>query len=419
MNQKKIIRQPHLSDPVDALLADVAIRIQLNRTDYEKARGRYQTISQWIDREDSPLRDLVEIFYPQGSMAIGATIASRLRTDEFDVDGAAQVNLPKQATPQQALDLLYEAIRGAPGSRYYRQTRRRTRCVTIDYSDNMHIDVTPMLRRRNMPERESWIFHHRPESRREAGERLIANPYGFANWFRSATPLDLDFADSYQNRVRMYEETVLAKADTEPVPPQEPPIRKSVAVIVLQLLKRWRNVQYDARLGRRPPSILIAKLVADNPHKEGSLSETLLYQARCMLVALEQRHSAGLLLHVTNPMCPDDVLTDRWPASLQDQRIFLDDLRSMVTRIERLLSGRDLDEMQRIMVDLFGEQPTRDAFSAFNERLGGVIRDRQSKHIQAAGRIVLPTGAIGGSLGVKHRARSTPGHTFYGGRASE
>ena len=65
------------ASPIDLLLADVAIRVQLSRTDYDKAVRRYETVSEWIERDGSPLVDLVALFYPQGSMAIGATTAAR------------------------------------------------------------------------------------------------------------------------------------------------------------------------------------------------------------------------------------------------------------------------------------------------------------------------------------------------------
>ena len=83
-----LVAQPvsPLSEPVDILLADIAIRIQLSQTDYTKAVERYETINRWLERDQSPLRDRVRLFYPQGSMAIGAAIASRLTTDEFDLD---------------------------------------------------------------------------------------------------------------------------------------------------------------------------------------------------------------------------------------------------------------------------------------------------------------------------------------------
>ena len=404
-----------ISSPVDVLLADVAIRIQLSHTDYERATQRYRTINEWIERDGSPLKDRVQLFYPQGSMATGSTAASRLRTDEFDIDVAAQLDLPPDVPPSIALGLLYEAVRGEPGSRYYRVTKRRTRCVTIDYADNMHLDVTPMVRQAGTPERESVIFHHRAEAPHEPSYRLIANPYGFAEWFKETTPLDHDFSLSYQSRARDYERMIaLMRADSEVVPPQEPPFRKSKAVIVLQLLKRWRNVQYDTRPGRRPPSILISKLVADSANATDSLSEELRHQARSMWAEFQRWHEAGKLIHVENPRCPQDVLTDRWPESLVEQAVFVDDLTMFVAKIERLVSGCALDEMRKIMIELFGETSTADVFRAFNRRQGAEIRHGQSQHVPGAGGLVVPAGVVAGSTAASPRTRPTPNHTFYG-----
>ena len=379
MNPRTI--PPQLTEPTDILLADVAIRVQLGQTHYQMTVERYQKINKLIERDGSPLKDLVELFYPQGSMAIGATIASRLRTDEFDIDVVAQLDLPDCIPPHEPLDMLFEAIRGEPGSRYYKKTKRRTRCVTVDYEDKMHIDVTPVIRRLGTPERESWLFHDRPEAPQEPSYRLIANPYGFAEWFKANTPPDQDFADIFEKRATEYEQLMLVEAaESEPVPHQEPPFRKSKAVIVLQLLKRWRNVQYDTRSGRRPPSILIAKLVADAANHTDRLSEELLLQARHTLHEFQRSHNAGCLIHVTNPVCEQDILTDRWPESLRDQAIFINDLENLVAKVERLVSGCDLSEMQAIMMNLFGEAPTAEVFRAFNERLGKEVRDGRSQH---------------------------------------
>ena len=290
-----------LTEPADVLLADVAIRVQLSKKNYNNAVDRYRAVNDWIERDDSPLNNHTELFYPQGSMAIGATVASRLRTDEFDIDVVAQLDLPLNVPPGQALALLYQAIKGEPGSRYYRMTKRRTRCVTVQYGDGMHLDVTPAVRLRNTPERESVIFHHRPETPHESGYNLTANPYGFAEWFKQSPPHDQAFADIFEAKANEYERQVLKEADSDPVPPHEPPFRKSKAVIVLQLLKRWRNVQYDARTGRKPPSIIIAKLVADAPCHTTRLSRLLLLQARHMLSVFRECQSGKRVIHIVNP----------------------------------------------------------------------------------------------------------------------
>ena len=410
---KTIVSRQLLNDPADILLADVAIRVQLSRTDYDKAVSRYRTINGWIERDGSPLKDRVELFYPQGSMTIGSTIASKLRTDEFDIDVIAQLNLPTAVAPREPLDLLFEAIRGEPGSRYYQMTKRRTRCVTVDYGDGMHLDVTPVLRMVSTPERQSWIFHHQPETPQDLGYRIIANPYGFAEWFNSNTPLDRDFADTFENRAKEYEQLLIqAAADSDPVPPQEPPFRKSKAVIVLQLLKRWRNVQYDSRSGRRPPSIMLAKLVADAANHTDRLSEELFRQAMHMLSVFRQYHNQGQLVHIVNPVCRDDVLTDRWPESRQNQASFINDLEMLIAKVERLVSGGNLAEMQKIMVSLFGEVPTLEAVKAFTEKRGKEIRDGRSLHDPEMGKLIVP--ALAASVKEPSGTWATPRHTFYG-----
>ena len=49
--------------------------------------------------------------------------------------------------------------------------------------------------------------------------------------------------------------------------------------------------------------------------------------------------------------------------------------------------------MQKIMVELFGEAPTGEAFRTFNEKVGGMVREGQSRHRTGAGGLVLPGAA--------------------------
>ena len=403
----------YLTESTDILLADVAIRIQLRPTHYNMAVERYQKICKLIERGNSPLKDYVDLFYPQGSMAIGATIASKLKTDEFDIDIAAQLDLPECVLPNEPLDLLFEAIRGEPGSQYYEMTKRKPRCITVSYSDKMHLDVTPLIRRKDTRERESWIFHHKPEAPSESG-RAITNSYGVAEWFKDNTPLDQDFANLFEKRASEYERMViLAEAEREPVPEHEPPFRKSKAVIVLQLLKRWRNVQYDERSERRPPSILLSKLVADAANHTDRLSEELLHQAQQMFSVFKKCHDERRRIRVVNPVCNQDVLTDRWPKTLQDQAIFIRDLENLVAQVKKMVAGCDLGEMKEIMVKLFGEAPTTDVFRAFNEHVGDQVRTGQSQYRQDTGSLIVPT-TTATSVTSPSSATRTRKHTFYG-----
>ena len=392
-----------LDGPLDMLLADIAIRIQLSLTAYGRAVRRYGQIADWLDRDGSPLQGRVQLFYPQGSMAIRATIASRVTNDDYDLDMVLQAACGG-LTPENVLDLLFQAINGQPGSLYYGKAKRRTRCVTIEYAD-MHIDVTPAERQRFTPERESAIFHHRHPQ--VVGQRFIANPYGFAEWFKQATPDD-GFGEQYAILARAREAVLLVKAaEADPVPPPEPAFRKSLAVVALQLLKRWRNVQYQDRSGRKPPSIVMSKLVADAAGQTNTLYAEMLHQAKCMLAFFEQSHNTGRRVHVVNPVCLSDVFTDRWPATLDDQACFINDLQHLVENLEQL-ADCDLGEMKKIMVELFGEGPTVKAIEEFAERFGREIKRGKSRHRRNDGQIVLPSAAATGI--------STPKRQFYGGK---
>ncbi|MBL8297922.1 MAG: nucleotidyltransferase [Rhodanobacteraceae bacterium] len=418
MNMLSAVRLP-LSEPIDFLLADVAIRVQLSATNHKLAVDRYAAVNKWIERAGSPLEGRVEIFYPQGSMAIGATIASKLERDEFDIDLIAQLDFPADTLPHEMLDVLELAIRGEPGSRYHDMTERCTRCIQIRYKDGMHLDVTPMVRLLNLHERCGFIFHAKHRWATADDRRIVANPWGFAQWFNARTPVELEFAKIYEARAADYEASLLlAEADVEPVPDQVPPHKKSMALIALQLLKRWRNVQYDQREGRCPPAVVLAKFVADNANQTRTLSAELLHQARQLKAAFSRAQHDRELVEVRNPACGSDVFTDRWPGTLQAQGVFVADLTTLVAKLEVLGGDCDLATMQRLLSELFGERPTLDAVRSFNRRAGQAIVQGQSQHVPGSGRFGIPGSAaatIALSTNVAAAVRDTPRHTYFGG----
>lgn len=388
---------------IDHLLARIAIKIQLSPTNYSKAIERYQTINKWIERDDSPMKNLVELFYSQGSMAIGTTIAARNTIDEFDVDTIAEYKHTINSNPKSILDAMYYAIKGEPGARYYETTTRNSRCITVQYKDQMHLDVTPMLSKRSAPPREGWICH----DSNEAQKFIIANPFGFAEWFNQRTSGDKIFAEQFAQMTRK----ILLEAEIEPVPEQIPMYSKSTAAVVLQLLKRWRNVQYSHRNSRQPPSIIMSKLVADNtlsPSK--SLSCELLRQSKLILTTIQNTNG---LLSVVNPVCEEDVLTDRWPASKDEQNLFITDLENFVIKLEYLINGDYYyEESKEILTELFGETPTHRVVEEYGISLGKNIKDSSSKYFKNTGRLVPP--AILTSDIANSDIRSTKKHTFYG-----
>ncbi len=407
-----------LTDPLDVLYADIAMRIQLSRTNHNLAVERYGAISDWIERPDNPLHELVSLLYPQGSMSIGSTISSKLKNDEFDLDIVAELLLGAGATPSEVLDILYLAIKGEEGSRYYNMTKRNSRCVTVYYAGGMHLDITPAIRMPEQPERISHIFHSKPEDPTEPDKKIIANPYGFSEWYKIQTPPDQHFALAFAERAGRYERgTILLEAQSEDIPDPDPFYQKSAVTVAQQLVKRWRNVKYDARSGRQPPSVMLAKLMGDSKLGNGRLAAELNFQVDKLLNQFEACHAQDRLIIVTNPACSVDVFSDRWPANLTEQKVFLDDLTDFATKLARLSSGIDLNEMKKILSELFGENPSHQVIADFNEQLGERIDTGRSRYNPANGKIDLVASGIVAAPSVviaSNTSRQSQPHNFYG-----
>jgi hypothetical protein len=394
-----------LPEVVDLLLADIAIRIQLTRTDHDKAVARFDVMRDWIDRPASPLRGLVTLMYPQGSMAIGATIARCSEREEYDIDVIVALALAWNSDPEAVLDALYRAIRGEPGSRYYDKTIRHTRCVCVTYEDGMHVDLTPAVLVAQREPRTSVIFHSKPEDPNEPKLRLLANPWGLAQWFEAMTPVEADFGELFEGRAMAHD-----RAPGEPVPEQEPIYRKSRALIALQLVKRWRNVLYakrDRAKLRRPPSVLLSKLIADHANTTATLSEEFEHQAQQLLLRLEAEKAAGRLISETNPTCREDVLTDRWPEASADQNLMIEDLHDLIADLRVLRSNTlSIDKIASILERLFGERPARSAVNDY-------MFPAAPPHVEyGTGRIVRP--AASAALAAAPAVKPVAAHSFFG-----
>lgn len=402
----------------EILLAGTAIRIELPPSLHQLAVDRYEAIRKHIERPDSPLHDRVRIFYPQGSMAIRATIKSRKRSEGFDIDIVAELILPLSMTPAQVLDLLFEAINGPTGSRYNGMVERQTRCVTVYYADGMHLDVTPTILVNEHDPRLSCLHHAKPEEPPTKHERRLMNSYSFCEWFNVLTPADIRFAQAYAKRAAAFDQRVIrADADVKPVPAHSTiEGGKSATVVALQLLKRNRNLRYEKRKGARlPPSVMMAKIAAETSAPGASIAGALEAIAGTIQSALETAEREARLVDVRNPRCHDEQFTDRWPENRDAQRLYIEDLKQLRMQLAALMSERlMLDEKRSLLVAMFGEGPAQSTVDEYAASIG--------KSIQSGDRLVSPIGRVvpGTAAAAPFILKSGPAqprpHTFYGTR---
>jgi hypothetical protein len=395
----------------EILLAETAIRIELPASLHGLAVDRYEAVRKYIEREASPLAGRVRIFYPQGSMAIRATIRSRKREDGFDIDIVAELILPLTMTPAAILDLLFAAINGERGSLYYGKVERNTRCVAVHYEDGMHLDITPSVLIDEGDPRRSLIFHAKAEEPETLHQRLEMNSHAFVEWFNARAPVDLSFVEAYAKKAYAFDH-LRADAEFTPVPAHSSEDGgKSATVVAMQLLKRNRNLRYNNRRGRMPPSVMIAAFAGESAVPGNSISGALDAIVSHMLDVLSTAQAEGRLVDVRNPRCSVDRFTDRWPENLSAQSTYIDDLKIFRRQLAAVMSDElSLPEKRKLLALMFGEGPAQAVIDDFAARIGKSVREG-TRDIGVTGR-VLPVAA---APAVVRPATAQPrGHTFYG-----
>jgi hypothetical protein len=399
----------------EILLAETAIRIELPPSLHRLAVERYEAVRNYIERATSPLAGRIRIFYPQGSMAIRATIRSRKREEGYDIDIVAELILPLGTTPAAVLDLLFAAINGAKSSLYYGKVERNTRCVTVHYEDGMHLDITPSLLIDEQDPRRSVIFHAKAEEPPAAHRRVEMNSHAFVEWFNARAPIDISFVEAYAKKAYAFDHRLSADAEFKPVPAHSSTDGgKSATIVAMQLLKRNRNMKYARRPGRMPPSVMIAAFAGETAVPGNSISGALDAITEHMLSVLSIAQAQGQIVDIRNPRCTADRFTDRWPENLAAQATYIEDLKLFRHQLAAIMSdGLSLEDKRKLLALMFGEGPARAVVEDFASRIGESVR-LGTRRIGATGRVV--PAAVAAPAIVTAASAQPRSHTFYGSR---
>jgi hypothetical protein len=309
-----------------------------------------------------------------------------------------------------------------------------SRCVTVTYDDGVTVDLMPVVRIVDAPERVAELFHHKPET----GEsyRKEVNPKGFADLFNRSVGTSALFEERFNSRRFLVEgrtyvdlavqdgSTVLAEADTVPMPAYVPLDQKSPRVVALQLLKRFRDKRYrklDDHKGRRkPPSVMMAALALNAGPISDSLLEELLKVSGCIYTEIDACARNGKLIEVRNPAYEPDVFTDRWPESLAHQYLWANDILHLSRQLKELQRGGfDAASTSRILTDLFGENAARRAIDEHYSAKTELVK-KGRLGVTPAGKVHASPGApaiIGAGAGTTALVMPARANTNMGGCA--
>lgn len=322
------------NDIIEQILQDIDLPYEVK----QKAKGRYEDLGEWLNRDESTIADYRPYIFPQGSFLLQTTIRPVKKDGEYDLDigckflnGLTTANI-SQKELKEKLRLELESYRIARSIKA--DLEEKTRCWRIEYQDNMifHIDIVPCIpafefdsssygsffidsyRKGELLLTESNILAWKElsllitDTNNKDFERISndwhhSNPEGFAKWFRANAALDrARDLQSYSIRNEITDLPITtSKQDT-------------ILQRTIKLLKRHRDIMFNGNDEYAPISIIISKLAADAYNGEQSLGEALINIIEGMRSAL-----SGITSDIPNPTEPRENFADKWEG---DSRYF-------------------------------------------------------------------------------------------------
>lgn len=361
---------PHLDELLEFSCED----LQLSPSLHDAAERHYHTVAAWLDAEGSPLRDFRPTIYPQGSFLIGTTTRP-VHQQEYDLDFVCQMEIDhSRSSAVGVLDLVKERLLNH--GTYAPMVEPLKRCVRLNYAGEFHMDILP-----GAPDAPRLGTRIRVPDRKLLGWKA-SDPKGFAAWFH-----------------RRGAQFLLEKrADAEPIPRQQSVAEKTPLQRAVQLAKRARDRYFAGDVDSAPRSIVLTTLMGHAYRGQRSTSLAV----HDLLVSLRDVASSASAPVVLNPSNPEEVLSEQWAARPEAFAAFGRWLDWFAAGWGRVLAAKGVQDTQRELSSLFGDEVVKKAFVKQAHRMDE-LRKAGSLGIDGAGTLL-----VGARLPVQT-------NTFFGG----
>ncbi|VTR97573.1 nucleotidyltransferase domain-containing protein [Tuwongella immobilis] len=381
MNPPAISKITH----INAALQAICFRLQLPVDQFELARTKHEEVGAWLIHEDSPVRQYSPRVYHQGSMLIETTVRPLNRT-EHDLDIICQLSAAKSMTPRQVFDLVWSRLAASPVFKDIIKPKQR--CIRINFPNKFHLDVVPAILGGATSETSIYI----PDMPGPDGKWKASDPKGFAKWFEEMCK---------KVKILREKQAVIYMSDgsVAPVPNPEPYHLKKPLKRAVQLLKRWRDMQFHGREELVTPSIVLTQLAAD--FYDGDPAP---YEA--VQIIIDRMHAlfAVECPVVKNPVNDQEIISEKWqskPECFEAFKLAIADLRD---RWQKLPELKGVPVIAKELEALFGDpavEAIQDAFAPIE-----VARSNSTLHVSRDTRMLVPA-SLPSAIKVQ-------GHTFYG-----
>jgi hypothetical protein len=350
--------------------------LQLSPTEHQKAEDRYHAIAKVIGAANSPFSCWDSSLYSQGSMRLRTTV--KPIDTPHDLDLVCELDVSHEdVDPMALLDDMFKLF--SDHGVYGGMVTKKNRCVRIEYKDEFWLDILPACRDDHnggtciqVPDRD--LCHWKP-----------SNPVAYADWFKNASRrIVVKFSDSRR-------ELIVAEATVEPLPALQATEEKTMLQLVVQLLKRWRDIHY-ANSDYPPISIVLTTLAADLYKGEQSISTALLDVLNGIVARLDAAHAQGRRLQIPNPVHPEEDFSERWDTCPGAYLAFNDGIRKFAIAWQKVCETQG--NPGRLAKGVFGrvidEAILRETRALQADRSGSLLGVASTGRIVPAATAVVP-----------------------------
>lgn len=317
--QDKRIAKTH-----DDVLEELADALDIPPSKFEEAKSRYESLGDWLGRDESTLSQYAPAISPQGSFLLGTVTRPLSDAEEYDVDLVCLLDATKTDFSQKSLKEAVgkEVVLYAKARNMSKPPREGRRCWILDYADGaqFHMDILPAL-----PDAQRYqaFLKERgysnlandsafsgqaiaitdntlPQYEQKTDDWPQSNPKGYAAWFRARMVVQL-----MERKKALAKRGIVADSvDKIPDYKVKTPLQRAV-----QLLKRHRDCMFADDGDHKPISIIITTLAAHAYNEEPTISAALQSILTGMDRYIEYR---GEIAWVANPVNPAENFADRW-----------------------------------------------------------------------------------------------------------
>jgi len=312
-----------ITKQAETYLEELAKALEIPPSRYEQAEKSYQSLGDWLHRDDSSVGSYTPDVFVQGSFRLGTVIKPQSEDEEYDIDcSCTLIDLDKSMLSQAGLkELLGEEIKLYRKSKgIAKNVHESRRCWRLEYSDGaqFHMDIVPSIPNGNDQRRllESYKLdanfadtaiaitdNEVPLYNQITHDWPRSNPRGYAKWFESQMgEVFIRRRELVLNEMRLKGAT--ASVEDIPTYRVRTPLQSAIMI-----LKRHRDTMFSKNPNNKPISIIISTLAAHAYQNEETIGNALQSILSRMKNAIEHN---GQKYVIKNPTDALENFADKW-----------------------------------------------------------------------------------------------------------